>query len=680
MADEHNGPAGTPERHRHDGHDHDHEDDVDLLEEGTTPAADVAPGKTGPVQTLRTYAPVIISLVGLLMGIVLDKYADWFKDPVRLIGYIAAYLPVGWPVLKRAWKGIVSGNVFTEFFLMGVATLGAFGIREYPEGVAVMLFYTIGELFQDAAVLRARRSIKALLDVRPDEVTVMQNGKPQTVKAATVAVGAVVQVKPGEKVGLDGTMRSESGTFDTAALTGESVPRTIAKGESVLAGMINRQSLVEMDVTTPYQDSKLSRILKLVQQATGRKAQTQEFIARFAKIYTPAICGLALLITLVPYFFVADYQFRDWLYRGLVFLVIGCPCALVISIPLGYFGGIGAGSKQGILFKGSVFLDLVTQLKTVVMDKTGTLTKGVFAVQEVKPVGIDANKLAQLTAALESKSTHPVATALLAYARANNGRVHDGEKGYESISVEGVEEIPGHGLKGRVDGKEMLAGNAKLLQKFSVSFDDALTQIPYTIVMAALDGQFSGYFTIADEVKPDAAEAVKRLKADGIYTVMLSGDKSAVVEAVAKQVGVDEWHGDLLPEDKVTQVERLKADLSVNPKSKLAFVGDGVNDAPVVALADVGIAMGGLGSDATIETADVIIQNDEPAKIAMSVAIGRATRRIVWQNITLSLVVKGIVLVLGAGGLATMWEAVFADVGVAMLAILNAVRVQNLKF
>lgn len=661
-------------------HDHDH-DDVDLIEEGTTPAAAVAPAQEGPGQTWRTYAPATISFVLLLGGIVLDSYkADWFKDPVwkdpiRLIWYVAAYMPVGWPVLRRAGSSIRRGDVFTEFFLMGVATLGAFAIREYPEGVAVMLFYTIGELFQDAAVLRARRSIKALLDVRPDEVTVIRNNQPQTVKAATVAVGEVVQIKPGEKVGLDGTMRSDTGTFDTAALTGESVPRTIEKGETVLAGMINRQSLVEMNVTTPYQDSKLSRILKLVQQATGRKAQTQEFIARFAKIYTPAICGLALLITVVPYFFVADYQFRDWLYRGLVFLVIGCPCALVISIPLGYFGGIGAGSRQGILFKGSVFLDLMTQLKTVVMDKTGTLTKGVFKVQEVKPEGIDTAELARLTAALESKSTHPVATAVIEYAGGN----------YENVSVEGVEEIAGHGLKGRVDGKEMLAGNAKLLHKFNITFDEALTQIPYTVVMTALNGKFAGYFTIADEVKPDAANAVKRLKADGIRTVMLSGDKGAVVEAVAKQVGVDEWHGDLLPEDKVAQVERLKADSLANPgakprPAKLAFVGDGVNDAPVVALADVGMAMGGLGSDATIETADVIIQNDEPAKIATAVEIGRATRRIVWQNITLSLVVKAIVLILGAGGLATMWEAVFADVGVAMLAILNAVRVQNLKF
>ncbi|WP_018619802.1 heavy metal translocating P-type ATPase [Spirosoma luteum] len=684
MADDQNGPA-----HRHDEAGHTH-DDVELIEAGTTPVADataagVAPQK-GPYQTWRTYAPAAISLVLLLAGIALDYFkVIWFRDPIRAIWYVVAYLPVGWPVLRRAWTSILKGNVFTEFFLMGVATLGAFAIREYPEGVAVMLFYTIGELFQDAAVLRARRSIKALLDVRPDEVTVLKNGQAQTVKAATVGIGDVIQIKPGEKVGLDGTMRSDGGTFDTAALTGESVPRSITKGEAVLAGMINRQSLVEMDVTTPYQDSKLSRILKLVQQATGRKAQTQEFIARFAKIYTPIICLLAVLITVVPYFLVVDYQFADWLYRGLVFLVIGCPCALVISIPLGYFGGIGAGSRQGILVKGSVFLDLMTQLKMVVVDKTGTMTKGVFTVQEVKPVSIEAAALARLTAALESKSTHPVATAIIDYAqslRRTGGvaGVHGGGEDYESVPVENVEEIAGHGLKGTVEGKEMLAGNAKLLRKYNVPFDESLTQIPYTIVMTAINGQFAGYFIIADEVKPDAADAVGRLQKEGIRTVMLSGDKSAVVEIVAKQVGIDEYYGDLLPEDKVAHVERLKAELAGNPKAKLAFVGDGVNDAPVVALADVGMAMGGLGSDATIETADVIIQNDEPTKIATAVKIGRATRRIVWQNITLSLVVKAIVLVLGAGGIATMWEAVFADVGVAMLAILNAVRVQNLRF
>ncbi len=664
-------------------HDHNHShDDVEVLEQGDSPVGEALAHEKNASSPWREYLPAIVSLVLLLIGIALDQFAaGWFVDPWRLIFYVVAYLPVGWPVLRRAWSRILHKDIFTEFFLMGVATLGAFAIREYPEGVAVMLFYTIGELFQESAVLRARRSIKALLDVRPDEVTVVRDGKYQVVKATNVKVGETVQIKPGEKVGLDGIMRYDSGSFDTAALTGESVPRTIKRGENVLAGMINRQSLVEMEVTTPFQDSKLSRILKLVQEATGRKAQTQEFIARFAKIYTPIICALAVLITLLPYFFVDDYIFRDWLYRGLVFLVIGCPCALVISIPLGYFGGIGAASRHGILVKGSVFLDLLTQLKTVVMDKTGTMTKGVFAVQNVKAIGIDKDQLAQLTAALETKSTHPIATAILEYA-GRGGEVWESKKKneYESFSVEDVEEIAGHGLKGTVEGREMLAGNAKLLRKFGISFDEALTKIPNTIVMTALDGEFSGYFTIADEIKADASEVIKNLKSEGIRTVMLSGDKSAVVEEVGRQVGVDEWHGDLLPEDKVAQVERLQKLMSDDPKAKLAFVGDGVNDAPVVAMADVGMAMGGLGSDATIETADVIIQNDEPAKIATAIAIGRATRRIVWQNIALAMGVKAIVLVLGAGGLATMWEAVFADVGVALLAILNAVRVQNLKF
>ncbi|GAB3931826.1 heavy metal translocating P-type ATPase [Larkinella terrae] len=664
----------THHHHSHDGHDHDHDHDhgeLDLEETDSTEAENGGSGRNGSAfEGLQEYGPVAISLVLLLGGILLDQYATtWFRDPWRFVWYLVAYFPVGWPVLRRAVLNMLKGHVFTEFFLMGVATIGAFAIREYPEGVAVMVFYTVGELFQDAAVLRARRSIKALLDVRPDTVTVFREGKAIPTKAAQVKVGEVIQVKPGEKVGLDGKLRSETGSFETAALTGESVPRTITKGEDVLAGMINRQTLVEMEVTTPYQDSKLSRILKLVQEATGRKAQTQEFIARFAKIYTPIICALALAITVVPALFVADYQFRDWLYRGLVFLVIGCPCALVISIPLGYFGGIGAGSRHGILFKGSVFLDLITQVKTVVMDKTGTLTKGVFKVQEAKPQGISLQELTQLTAALESKSTHPVATAILAYAGSND----------KPLSVENVEEIPGHGLKGVVNGQTVLAGNARLLQKFGVSFDEALAAIPFTVVLVAIDGQFAGYFTIADEEKDDAAETIQQLHALGLKTVMLSGDKSAVVQAVSQKLGV-EAVGDLLPEDKVSQVERLKQELAPTPKAKLAFVGDGVNDAPVVALADVGMAMGGLGSDATIETADVVIQTDQPLKIVTAIKIGRATRQIVWQNITLSLVVKAIVLLLGAGGIATMWEAVFADVGVALLAILNAVRVQNLKF
>jgi Zn2+/Cd2+-exporting ATPase len=439
--------------------------------------------------------------------------------------------------------------------------------------------------------------------------------------------------------------------------------------------MINRQTLVDMEVTTPYEDSKLSRILKMVMQATSRKAKTQEFIARFAKVYTPIIFGLAVLITMLPYFFVENYVFSDWLYRGLVFLVIGCPCALVVSIPLGYFGGIGAGSRHGILVKGSVFLDLMTQLKTVVMDKTGTLTEGTFKVRKVEAAGIDVPTLIRLTAALESKSSHHIAQAIQEYARAQSTSPDFG-----TPVITDVEEISGHGMVGKVDGKQVLAGNARHMQKYGVPFDPALTDIPSTVVMTAVEGTFTGYFLIADELKTGAAQTISKLKEQGIRTVMLSGDKAAVVEEVARRVGVDEWHGDLLPEEKVKHLERLLTQNASNPKAKLAFVGDGVNDAPVVALADVGMAMGGLGSDATIETADVVIQNDEPGKIPTAILIGKATRRIVWQNITLSLAVKGMVLILGAGGIATMWEAVFADVGVALLAILNAVRVQHLKF
>ena len=660
-------------------HSHIHHDD-EALKQATAPvepARSPAPTvKKEPVQSWRSYFPALISLFLLLGGLLLDQLAEnWFRDSVRFFWYLLAYLPVGWPVLKRAGTNIFRGNVFTEFFLMGTATIGAFAIGEYPEGVAVMVFYTIGELFQDAAVLRARRSIKALLDVRPDHVTVLQNGKTTTVAAETVKIGETIQVKAGEKVGLDGTLLSKRGSFDTAALTGESIPRTIHQGDPVLAGMINRQTVVDMEVTTPFEDSKLSRILKMVMQATSRKARTQEFIARFAKVYTPIICGLALLITVLPYFFVDNYVFSDWLYRGLVFLVIGCPCALVVSIPLGYFGGIGAGSRHGILVKGSVFLDLMTQLKTVVMDKTGTLTEGTFKVRKVVATGIDQSTLIQLTAALESKSTHPIAQAIQEFAREQST-----PNPFGSLAVSDVEEISGHGMVGTVDGRKILAGNARLMQKYSIPFDRSLSDIPSTVVMTAVDGAFAGYFLIADEVKAGAVRTISKLKQQGIHTVMLSGDRAAVVEEVARQTGVDEWYGDLLPEDKVAHVERLLAKTASQPKAKLAFVGDGVNDAPVVALADVGMAMGGMGSDATIETADVVIQNDEPSKIPTAILIGKATRRIVWQNITLSLVVKGIVLILGAGGIATMWEAVFADVGVALLAILNAVRVQHLQF
>lgn len=612
------------------------------------------------------YIPATISFVLLMAGIVADTFLklSFFSGYTRLTLYALAYLPVGWPVLKDAVKAIRKGEIFTEFFLMTIATLGAFYIGEYPEGVAVMLFYAIGELFQSAAVNRAKRNIKALLDIRPDTASVKRNNQYQTVKPETVEVGETIQVKAGEKVSLDGTMLSEKSTFNTAALTGESKPKTIEKGEQVLAGMLNLDKVIEIEVTKKFTDSSIARILELVQTATTRKAQTELFIRKFAKVYTPIVSLLAVAVALLPYFFVADYEFNDWLYRALIFLVISCPCALVISIPLGYFGGIGAASRNGILFKGSNYLDLMTKVNTVVMDKTGTLTKGVFKVQEVV-TELNKDEFIQTVAALERNSTHPVAKAITTFAE------------YTSAQASNVEEISGHGLKGDVKGQSVLAGNTKLLKKFNIAYNQSVDAIVDTIVVVAINGKYAGYITIADEIKEDAQQAVKSMHDNGItQTVMLSGDKSTITQKVASAIGIDSAFGDLLPEQKVLKVEELKTD----DTKVIAFVGDGINDAPVLALSDVGIAMGGLGSDAAIETADVIIQTDQPSKIATAIQIGKATKKIVWQNISLAFGVKVIVLVLGAGGLATMWEAVFADVGVALLAILNAVRIQRMKF
>ncbi|WP_449384850.1 heavy metal translocating P-type ATPase [Chryseobacterium pennipullorum] len=549
---------------------------------------------------------------------------------------------------------------------MSIATIGAFIIGEYPEGVAVMLFYAVGEVFQTMAVTRAKGNIKALLDQRPDEVTIMDNNQPKTIKAKEAKIGDVIQLKPGEKLALDGELLSDSASFNTAALTGESKPDTKNKGEVVLAGMINMNSIALVQVNTAYEDSKLSKILELVQNATAQKAPTELFIRKFAKVYTPIVVLLAIAICLLPYFFVSDYQFRDWLYRALIFLVISCPCALVISIPLGYFGGIGAASRNGILFKGSNFLDAIAEIQNVVMDKTGTMTEGVFKVQEVS-IAPEFNKdeILQMVNVLESKSTHPVATAIHNYV---------GDINY-SIPLDNVEEIAGHGLKATVNGKELLVGNFKLMDKFNIRYDINHANIVYTVIAVAYDKKFAGYITIADSIKEDAKATVDNLHKMNVKATMLSGDKSTVVQYVAEQLGIDNAFGDLLPEDKVNKVKEIKA-----KNQTVAFVGDGVNDAPVVALSDVGIAMGGLGSDATIETADVVIQDDKPSKIPMAINIGKKTKKIVWQNIILAFVVKAIVLILGAGGLATMWEAVFADVGVALIAILNAVRIQRMKF
>lgn len=642
--------AGKKDAHTEDHHTHDHSHDT--------------VNKT----TVQLFLPAIISFLVLLSGIGLDYFfqPEWFSGWIRAVWYIIAYIPVGIPVLKEAYQSITHGDVFSEFFLMGIATIGAFGIGEYPEGVAVMLFYSVGEVFQAIAVTRAKSNIKSLLDQRPDEVTVLENGIPKSVKAEKVNIGEIIQLKSGEKLGLDGELISEKASFNTAALTGESKPDRKIKGETVLAGMINLNTVSLVKITAAYKDSKLSRILELVQNATAQKAPTELFIRKFAKIYTPIVVFLAIGITFLPFFVVDDYRFKEWLYKALVFLVISCPCALVISIPLGYFGGIGAGSRNGILIKGSNFLDILANVQHVVMDKTGTMTEGVFDVQEVHfNQEFNQNEIVKLVNALESQSTHPVATAVRQFA---------GEADH-TISLVNVEEIAGQGLKGIVNGKELLVGNFKLLDVYKITVTTKPENKADTLIAIAYDKKYVGYISIADRIKENAKITINQLKALNIKTTMLSGDKISVVQSVADQLGIENAYGDLLPEDKVNKVKEIKAE-----NQTVVFVGDGVNDAPVVALSDVGIAMGGLGSDATIETADIVIQDDRPEKIPMAINIGKQTKKIVWQNITMAFMVKAVVLILGAGGIATMWEAVFADVGVALLAILNAVRIQNMKF
>ena len=614
------------------------------------------------------FLPAIISLVLLFFAIGFDHYfpQSWFVGWIRVSWYVLAYVPVGFPVLREAVESISKGEVFSEFLLMSIATIGAFAIGEFPEGVAVMLFYAIGEVFQTLAVKRAKANIKSLLDQRPDEVTILFDNGYKTVKAESVQIGEIIQLKSGEKLGLDGILITDKASFNTAALTGESRPDTKSQGETVLAGMINLNTISQVKVTATYKDSKLSKILEMVQNATAQKAPTELFIRKFAKVYTPIVVLLAMMICVIPYFFVSEYEFSQWLYRALVFLVISCPCALVISIPLGYFGGIGAASRNGILFKGSNFLDIIANIQNVVMDKTGTLTEGVFKVQEViLDPEYDRDNILSMVNVLESHSTHPVATAIHNFV----GKID------HSIPIKDIEELPGHGLKAVVNGKELLVGNFKLMDKNSITYDLDTSTIVYTIIAIAYDSKYVGYITIADRIKEDAQKSINNLNAMHVKTTMLSGDKNSVVEYVAQNLGITQAFGDLLPEDKVNKVKEIIA-----KNETVAFVGDGLNDAPVVALSHVGIAMGGLGSDATIETADVVIQDDMPSRIPMAINIGKQTKRIVWQNISLAFIVKVVVLILGAGGLATMWEAVFADVGVALLAILNAVRIQKMKF
>lgn len=622
------------------------------------------------VASWKRYIPAIFSLTFLLVGIFFDNLSstNLFSGYLRLGWYIIAYIPVGFPVLKEAYNAIKAGDFFNEFTLMVIATLGAFFIGEYPEGVAVMLFYSVGELFQESAVNKAKSNIKALLDIRPDMASVLRGTDYQTVSPETILVGETIQVKVGEKVPLDGILLSTNSSFNTSALTGESKPRTIRRGEKVLAGMLNLDQVIEIKVEKKYADSSLAKILEMVQDATSRKAKTELLIRKFARIYTPIVFFLALAITVIPYFIVSNYIFDVWLYRALVFLVISCPCALVISIPLGYFGGIGAASRHGILFKGANYMDIMTSVNTIVMDKTGTLTKGIFKVQSVVCPEYNQQEFIGIVSAIEKLSNHPIAKAIVSYNEINE------EVGL--YTTKEVKEIAGYGLQGFVNDKAVLVGNSKLMRKFGIEYDENIDSIIESVVVVAIKHKYAGYIVIADEIKEDALSAIFEIHKQGIRTVMLSGDKTSITQKVAKELGVDSAYGDLLPEDKVRHVEQLKADKA----NVIAFMGDGINDAPVLALSDVGIAMGAMGSDAAIEVADVVIQTDHPSKIATAMRIAKSTKQIVVQNIVLAFVIKLLVLSLGAVGVATMWEAVFADVGVALLAILNAVRILRKEF
>ena len=620
------------------------------------------------------YWKVGLSFILLISGIIMNALElPFFREGYfSLIWYIVAYLPVGLPVMKEAWESMKDKDYFSEFTLMFVATLGAFYIGEYPEGVAVMLFYSVGELFQEKAVDKAKRNIGALLDVRPEEAAVVRDERVVIENPQSVKVGETIEIKTGGRVPLDGMMLNEVAAFNTAALTGESVPRSIRMGEEVLAGMIVTDKVIRIKVIRPFDKSALARILELVQNASERKAPAELFIRKFARVYTPIVIGLAVLIVLLPFIYSLItpqflFTFNDWLYRALVFLVISCPCALVVSIPLGYFGGIGAASRLGILFKGGNYLDAVTKINTVVFDKTGTLTKGTFEVQSCNcESGVSEEELIRMIASVESSSTHPIAKAVVNYA---------GRRDIELSSVTDSKEYAGLGLEAAVNGIQVLAGNGRLLSKFQIEYPPELLSITDTIVVCAIGNKYAGYLLLSDSLKEDAKIAIQNLKALGIQNIqILSGDKQSIVSNFAEKLGISEAYGDLLPDGKVKHLEELRQ----HAENQVAFVGDGMNAAPVLALSNVGIAMGGLGSDAAIETADVVIQTDQPSKVAEAIKVGKLTRRIVWQNISLAFGVKLLVLILGAGGLATLWEAVFADVGVALIAIMNAVRIQKM--
>lgn len=633
---------------------------------GSDPDQDTDHGHThssGEFNLKREIAPVLLVVALLAGGII-------FEEPLHNTPYsvgeyavfIPAYLLSGWTVLKAAGRNILRGQWLDENFLMTIATVGAIAIHQLPEAVAVMLFYRVGELFQEYSVGRSRRSIKALLEVRPDTANLKLNGTVKQVSPEAVNVGDIILVKPGEKVPLDGEILEGNSQVDTSALTGESVPRTVKSGDTILAGMINQSGVLTIRVTKRFGESSIAKILDLVENATSKKAATEKFITRFARYYTPIVVVLSLLVALLPPLFLPGATHAEWVYRALVLLVISCPCGLVISIPLGYFGGVGGAAKRGILVKGSTFLDALTAVKTVVFDKTGTLTHGVFKVTEVVTKnGFSKSELLTLAAKAESHSSHPVAQSIR---EAYGQSINDAE-------VTDYEEIAGHGIRAVVQNQVVIAGNDRLLHRENI--DHNTCNVEGTVVHLAVDQRYAGYILIADKVKEDAAQAIRDLKQVGVeQTVMLTGDNEVVAQGVARRLGLDGYKAELLPEDKVDAIEQL---LRRSQKGKVIFVGDGINDAPVIARADVGMAMGGLGSDAAIETADVVIMTDAPSKVAEAIQVARKTRKIVVQNIVLAMAVKGLFIILGTLGVATLWEAVFADVGVALLAILNATRV-----
>ncbi len=602
-----------------------------------------------------------LSLALLLAGIAMSamEVSLFSNSWIRLLWYAIAWLPTGCGVLREAIEAARDGEVFNEFLLMSVASIGAFAIGEYPEAVAVMTLYCIGEALQDSAVSRARSNIKSLIALRPDHAVIVRGDERTTVNPADVKVGDIVEVKPGERVPIDGTLTNGAHAFDTAALTGESLPRIIDQGNEVLAGMIVIESPVRLKAIRPASESAVSRILAMVEDASERKAPTELFIHRFAKVYTPIVVGLAVLVVLLPWLYSAidtswNFDFTTWLHRALIFLVISCPCALVISIPLSYFAGIGAASRRGILFKGSNYLDAIAQVDTVVFDKTGTLTTGQFLVSQVSRLN---DEQVSIVAAIEQVSPHPIAQAIIDYREP------------AAVEVTDLKNIAGYGLSATVNRDKWLVGTTRLLQNEGVDYPAELNDIASTMVAVAVNSRFAGYIALNDRAKDDAQRAIEELSAEHITTVMLSGDRQALTLQLANKLGIGTAHGDLLPQGKVEHIERLKQD-----GKRVAFVGDGINDAPVMAASDVGIAMGNLGSDMAIETADMVIQTDQPSRVADAVNIGKRTRSIVRQNISLAIIVKLLVMILGLLGFANMWQAVFADVGVALICVINALR------